>query len=126
MSKALRLELAQYQELLGFSQFGNELDIVSQKRLARGALAYELLKQKQFVTYTFVDEAIMLFLLRYNILDKLALNEVNSFVIQFVSFVQSVHRDFYNEILNTGVMSEENINKLLEISKEFSSLFIHV
>src|SRR5690606_32113086 len=47
MTRALRLELAQYHELLDFAQFGTELDEISQKKLARGALAVEVLKQKQ-------------------------------------------------------------------------------
>ena len=33
MTKALRLELAQYHELLDFAQFGTELDEVSQRNL---------------------------------------------------------------------------------------------
>ena len=47
MTKALRLELAQYHELLSFAQFGTELDEVSQQRLARGAIVIEILKQPQ-------------------------------------------------------------------------------
>lgn len=124
MARGLRLELAQYQELLSFSQFGTELDIISQKRLARGALAYELLKQKQFVTYSFVDEALMLFLLHENFLDVISLNEVSSFVSQFTSYVQSVYPDLYKEILITGDIKEHQIGQLREIAKEFSSLFI--
>src|SRR3989339_1560806 len=50
MTRALRLELAQYNELLSFSQFGSELDATSQRRLARGAVVVELLKQPQFET----------------------------------------------------------------------------
>src|SRR5581483_8818929 len=69
VTRALRLELAQYHELLGFSQFGTELDAVSQKHLARGAIIIELLKQEELSTYTFVDQALMLFLLRENMLD---------------------------------------------------------
>jgi F-type H+/Na+-transporting ATPase subunit alpha len=124
MTRALRLELAQYQELLGFSQFGTELDIISQKRLARGALVYELLKQKEFVTYSFVDQALMLFLLRENFLDTLDLKEVKSFATQFVSYVHSIYPDLYNAILTSGDITEGQLTELREIAKEFTKLFV--
>ena len=123
MSRSLRLELAQYHELIGFSQFGTELDIISQKKLARGSIAYELLKQKQFITYSFVDQSLILFLLRYNFLDNLKLTEVNSFAIQFNSYVKSVYHELYNQIYETKNITDEDINKLSSIAKEFSILF---
>ena len=79
MTRALRLEFAQYHELLDFAQFGTELDEVSQRRLARGAMAVELLKQPQHITYTFVDQALMLFLFKENYLDSVALNKYAKF-----------------------------------------------
>ena len=124
MTRALRLELAQYQELLGFSQFGTELDIISQRRLARGAIAYELLKQKQYVTYSFVDQALMLFLLRDNFLDTLDLKEVKGFAAQFVSYVHSVYRDLYDTILSTGDITEAQLQQFRQIAKEFTKLFV--
>src|SRR5204863_547024 len=60
VTKALRLELAQYQELRGFAQFGAELDDVSKRRLARGERAIALLRQQEETTYSFIDQALML------------------------------------------------------------------
>lgn len=125
MSRQLRLELAQYQELLGFSQFGTELDSISQKRLKRGAIAYELLKQKQYTTYSFVDQSLMLFLLQYNFLDNIELNQVNNFAIQFSSYVKSVYQEFYNKILTTENITDSDVTELTNIAKEFTSLFIN-
>jgi len=123
MSKSLRLELAQYQELLGFSQFGTELDIISQKKLARGAIAYELLKQKQYITYSFVDHALMLFLLRFNFLDQLELSKVNKFAHEFISYIKSVYPDLYNEILNSKNITEEQIKTLKTLAMEFGNIY---
>ena len=44
----LRLDLAQYRELVAFTQFGSELDKATQAQLARGARMTELLKQPQY------------------------------------------------------------------------------
>jgi len=124
MTKALKLELALYHELLDFSQFGTELDELSQKRLVRGALAVEILKQPQFTTYSFVDQALMLFLLKENFLDKIELRHANQFVTQFVSYVNSVYTDVYDEILTSKDMSGEVLQKLATIAREFSKLFV--
>ena len=124
VTRALRLELAQYHELLGFSQFGTELDIISQKRLARGAIVVELLKQPELVTYSFIDQTLRFFLLRENFLDPLALNQVNNFVGQFVSYVKSVYSDVYHEIEVTADISAATMQKLKEIAVEFSKIFV--
>jgi F-type H+/Na+-transporting ATPase subunit alpha len=124
MTRALRLELAQYHELLSFSQFGTELDIISQKRLARGARIVELLKQREHVTYSFVDQVLMLFLLQSNFLDNLELPLIQSFTSQFVSYVKSIYQDIYNHILLTGDITDEEQNRLREIAQEFTSLFM--
>ncbi len=124
MTKALGLELAQYRELLDFAQFGTELDEISQKRLARGALAVAILKQPQFMTYTFVDQALILFLLKENFLDPVGVQHAQAFVRQFVSYMQSVYGDIYDTILQTKDIDEYTYTKLKEIAAEFSKLFV--
>jgi F-type H+-transporting ATPase subunit alpha len=124
MTKALRLELAQYHELLDFSQFGSELDEVSQKKLARGALAMELLKQPQHVTYSFVDQSLMLFLLKENYLDELEVKQVHAYVTQFVSYVKSVYPDVYGAIQQTKDISPATMQELHKIAREFAVLFV--
>ncbi len=125
MTKALRLELAQYHELLDFAQFGTELDDIAKKRLARGERAVALLKQPQHVTYTFVDQSLMLFLLKYNFLDNVALLDVHPYVTQFVSYVKSVYAaEIYQEIEKSEDISEALIKRLIEVAREFAKLFV--
>lgn len=124
VTRALKLDLAQYHELLDFAQFGTELDEVSQRRLARGAIVVELLKQPQHATYTFVDQTLMLFLFKENYLDKLAIRHVKTFATQFVSYVKSVYTDVYESIKTTEDISDEIREKLLVIAAEFSKLFV--
>lgn len=124
MTQALRLELAQYHELLDFAQFGTELDEVSQRKLARGAIAVELLKQTQFVTYSFVDQVLMLFLLKENFLDVVDIKHVNTFVVQFISYVRSVYPNEYSTIYRTADISADMMDRLRVIAAEFSKLFV--
>ncbi|MDR3551352.1 MAG: F0F1 ATP synthase subunit alpha [Candidatus Babeliales bacterium] len=123
MTKALRLELAQYNELLDFAQFGTELDELSQKRLARGGLAVEILKQPQYVTYNFVDQTLILFVFKEGYLDSLGKKNVQAFIAQFVSYAKSVYPQIYDAILNTQDLSDVVKAQLFEIANEFSTLF---
>lgn len=123
MSKALRLELAQYHELLSFAQFGTELDDISQMRLKRGDIVVELMKQPQFVTYNFVDQSLMLFLLKENFLNSVAIKQVRIYVMQFVSFVQSVYKELYDAIFAQKDITAEQIDQLKRIAQEFQKLF---
>ncbi len=124
MTRALRLELAQYHELLSFAQFGTELDEVSQKRLKRGALVVELLKQPQSVTYSYTDQGLMLFLLNENYLDRITPKNAHTFVVQFVSYVKSVYQDLYLTLAQQADITPDNMTKLREIAQEFSMLFV--
>src|SRR5579872_4651846 len=124
MTRALRLELAQYQELLAFAQFGAELDDVSYRQLERGKRAVELLKQPQHVTLSFVDQALMLLLLKEGFLDRLPLNKVNAFAMSFVSYFKSVYHDLYTDIFSSQDISDASLSKAIEVAAEFSILFV--
>ena len=124
MTKALRLELAQYHELLSFAQFGIELDEVSQMHLKQGALAVEILKQKQFVHYSFIDETLILFLLKEGYLQKISLKDIELFTRQFISYVESVYSKVYKAIKTDKDVSDENIALLRDVAKEFSGIFV--
>ncbi len=125
MTRSLKLELAQYHELLDFAQFGTELDDIAKQRLARGERAVEILKQAQYVTYTFVDQALILFLLKNDFLDAVKITEVHDFVTQFVSYIKSVYFDeIYSVIYKSQDVSDEMAKRLEVIAQEFSKLFI--
>jgi F-type H+-transporting ATPase subunit alpha len=124
MTKALRLELAQYHTLLDFAQFGTELDEISQQRLARGERAIELLRQDQVTAYTFVDECLMLFLLKENFLDNLLVKHVRDFAQHFVSYVRLVYAEVYDAILASEEITDEQGKKIFDIAREFSKLYV--
>ncbi len=124
MTKTLGLELAQYRELLDFSQFGTELDKEAQNRLSRGQRAMEVLKQGQYTTYTFVQEALMLFVLQEGYLSDVSLNNIHSFITQFISYVESVYPQIYQTILETTDVTDLIRSELHIVAAEFKVLFI--
>lgn len=119
VTRALRLELAQYNELLGFSQFGTELDPLSQQRLARGAITVELLKQPPHTTYTFVEQVLMLLFLQEKFLDGLEPKAAAELALKFVSYVSSLYPDLIQEIYATQELRPGIEARLLEAAREF-------
>lgn len=57
----LRLDLAQYRELVTFAKFGTELDKASQAQLDRGERLTEILKQDQYVPLSVVKQVLIIF-----------------------------------------------------------------
>lgn len=119
----LKLELAQYQELLAFSQFGSELDRTSQRALERGKRAVEILKQAERTTYSFVDQVLFLYLLKENYLDKLTLEEVKPFTTQFVTYVNGALPELYQTILTQEDITDKEWPKLKQAADDFSIIF---
>jgi len=119
----LKLDLAQYYELLAFEQFGSELDKTSQRALDRGKRAIEILKQPEHETYSFIDQTIFLYLLKENYVDKLPLVDIKPFAVQFASYVKGVHKDTYQSIAQTKLLGDHERATLARAADEFLLLF---
>jgi F-type H+-transporting ATPase subunit alpha len=75
----LKLDLAQYRELAAFSQFGSDLDKVTQNQLNRGQRLTELLKQSQFSPLTTEKQVVLIFAGTNGYLDDLKVEEIHAF-----------------------------------------------
>src|SRR5213075_1416177 len=75
----LKLDLAQYRELAAFSQFGSDLDPVTQRQLNRGQRLTELLKQPQFQPLPFEKQVAILFAGTNVLLDDVAVSDLRAF-----------------------------------------------
>ena len=75
----LRLDLASYRELAGFTQFGSDLDAATRKQLTHGARMTELLKQPRFRPFTVGEQVAVLFAGNKGYLDDLDISDVLPF-----------------------------------------------
>ncbi len=75
----LRLDLAQYRELLNFSQFGAELDASSQKQLLRGEKLSEVLKQDEGVPLPLEKQLVILYAAVNGFLNDMPTEKIKSF-----------------------------------------------
>lgn len=79
MSGSLKLELAQYSELNAFSQFGSDLDAETKRVLEHGARIMEMIKQPQNQPYDQIDEAILLFAIKYRFIKWIPVESISQF-----------------------------------------------
>lgn len=123
MTKALRLQLAQYHELVAFAQFGADLDSITERQLEHGKRAIEILKQPLHTTFDFAQQSLQFFLLKEGFLNEIPLLKITHFARQFVSYVESVYPDVVRTIKETQDVSDNVYEQLKNIATEFSTAF---
>ena len=76
---SLRLELAQYRELAGFSQFASDLDAATRKQLDRGRRLMELMKQGVHATIPVAKQVAVIYAGTQGYLDSIPTSKVRTF-----------------------------------------------
>lgn len=123
LSGSMKLELAQYRELEAFAKFGSDLDASTQRQLSRGARAVEVLKQGLYSPLS-VDKQIAILLVNSKgLLDKLTVNKIAAFEIEFLNLISLKFSNEMRELLNTGVLSDSlSDNLVAEAEKVIAQL----
>jgi F-type H+-transporting ATPase subunit alpha len=75
----IKLELAQYDDLVAFAQFASDLDKSTQAQLARGQRLREILKQSQNSPLSVGDQVAIIYTAINGYLDELAVESVGEF-----------------------------------------------
>jgi F-type H+-transporting ATPase subunit alpha len=83
----LRLDLAQYNELAAFAQFGSDLDKASQAQLARGQRIVEILKQDQYRPIPVAKQVALIFAATNGVLDDLPVESLGRFETEFFAWM---------------------------------------
>ncbi len=118
VSSSLKLDLAQYHEMLTFAQFGSDLDASTKKILDHGGMLTELLKQPQYQPMSMTDQVLSLFAAKYGFFDTIEISEVSSFEKTLHRIMHAEYPAVCEEIEEKGVLSDELIAKMKEgISK---------
>ena len=123
VSGSMKLDLAQYREMAAFAQFGSDLDAATQKLLNRGARLTELLKQPQFSPMPFEEQTVSIFAGTNGYLDDVAVNRVNDYEEQMLSYMRSEHADVLAEIRTSGKFEDDTKNKVVDALKTFAKQF---
>ena len=99
VAASLKIELANYREMLSFSQFGSDLDESTKKILAHGAVLMETLKQKQYNPYPMWKQVIELFAVKNRYLDTLPVKEVRPYLDGLIAYVESQRHELIDTLV---------------------------
>ena len=102
----LRLDLAQYRELLIFTQFGAEVDKTTQAQLVRGARMVEILKQDQYDPLPLAKEIMIIYAGIKGFLDDLPVNKIRKFEIGFYKYLEKNYPTLERKIQSAQSLDE--------------------
>ena len=116
----LRLDLAQYNALASFAQFGTaDLDAATRAQLERGQRAVEVLKQNENAPLPAQQEVVILFALANGFLDDVDIVKVRSFEEALRGYMESNHPEILKAVADEGAVSDETETGLRQAIEEF-------
>ncbi|HZQ35518.1 MAG TPA: F0F1 ATP synthase subunit alpha [Dehalococcoidia bacterium] len=118
----LKSDLAQYNELQAFAQFGtSDLDAATRRQLERGQRAVEVMKQPQYQPLSMAQEVTILYALNNGFLDDVPVDKIRDFEAAFHKFVGSSHPEILDAIRNEKVLSDDTTKRLRDAIAEFKN-----
>ena len=120
----LRIELAQYRELLSFAQFATELDKATRDQLTRGEKLTELLKQNQYVPMPVQEQVAVLYAGAKGYLDDIETERISQFESSLLKNLRGEYTDVLDSIKAKKVIDDEIEKRLIETIETTRKLFV--
>ena len=120
---AIRLELAQYREMEVFTQFSSDLDEATKRQLAYGQGLMRLLRQGQYAPLSQHRQVALLTAALGRVMQGLPLERLEDFRAGLLSWLEDQAPDLCRRIDQTGLLSGEDREELLELSRTFLAEF---
>ena len=125
LSGSMKLELAQYREMLSFAQIASDLDTSTQALLQKGQRMTESLKQRVYKPLSFVDEYIALYAVIKGFYTSLPATDILGFEKYLLKNVHLNHIDLVEKIESAEKeLSSQTLKHLDEVIKETMITFM--
>ena len=121
----LRLDLAQYNELKAFTQFGSDLDAATKASLERGARVTEILKQGQYVPMAVEDQVVSIYAVSKGFTDDIPVSSLLRFEKELLAYIKvsQYKAQVLDVIVNTGKLEGDADAALQKAINEFKETF---
>jgi len=125
ISGSLRTDLAQYNELKAFTQFGSDLDAATKATLDRGARVMEILKQGQYVPMPVEEQVVVIYAVSKGYTDDVAINQIGAFEKGLLNYMKSssYKASVLDVIASTGKLEGATDEALVKAITEFKATF---
>jgi F-type H+-transporting ATPase subunit alpha len=120
----LKLELSQYRELEAFAQFGSELDVDTQRTLARGERLVKMLNQREREPLPVEDQVIQVYAATNGYLDRITVDKVDEFLEGLTQRMHAEQQKLRGK-LATGEWDDELEGQVDKAVQEFADDFGH-
>jgi F-type H+/Na+-transporting ATPase subunit alpha len=118
----LKLELSQYRELEAFAQFGSELDVETQRTLARGERLVRTLNQHEREPLPVEDQVVQVYAATNGYLDRVNVEKVDEFLEGLTQRMHAEQRELLQKIA-AGEWDDELEKQVDEAAKGFAEDF---
>lgn len=123
VSGKLRLELAQYNALAAFAQFGSELDPATVQQLERGKRTAEILKQPQYQPLSEPLEVLSIWTVTNGYMDDIAVEEVTRFERELHTYAQAHAKKLLDKLAEGDKIKDEVTKQLEKLVTDFKKAF---
>ena len=121
LAGSVKLDLAQFEELQAFAQFGSDLDANTKSKLERGRRIVELFKQGQYAPKSLGIEVVNLYAIQKGYLDDVPVERIFTLRNDMEEDVQTNHRDLLALIEEKRELTPEVDEALASYMKQFKS-----
>ena len=116
----LRLDLAQFRELVTFAQFGTaDLDRATRAQLERGQRISEVLKQPQYQPLSLEKQVTSMYAVINGHMDDVETEKVQAWEEAFHQFMETNHPEILAKIVETNDLEEAAEKELVEAIEQF-------
>ena len=119
VAKSLKIELASFNEMKSFAQFGSDLDASTVNILKHGEVLLQVLRQEQYKPRQLSQQVFELFMAKEKYLDDLDISEVRPTLDAVYQYINNTHPNLFKSIDNTKEIGKEVQLGLVEAVDEY-------
>ncbi len=123
VSGQLRLEIAQYNSLAAFAQFGSDLDKETVAQLERGKRVTQILVQPQYHPLPEPLEVFSIWAVTNGHMDDIPVNQIQKFETQLHQFLQTKYKKLLEQIAAGDKLKDDVTGEMKKAVEEFKKGF---
>ena len=123
VARSLKIDLADFQEMKSFSQFGSDLDKSTLSVLKHGEVLLAMLRQEQYKPRQLDQQVFELFVSKGKFLDEINNNQVRYHLDECYKFVNANHKEVFASInKNKEILPEMEATLKASVEEYFASI----
>jgi F-type H+-transporting ATPase subunit alpha len=115
----LRLELAQFRELQTFMQFASDVDEATKKKISKGKIITEILKQPDLAPISFEKQVLVLYAALNDYFSKYSPEEMQAVEKRFLDYAENLHGDLLEKIKTEKAITDDTEAQIKKVIEKF-------